>query len=478
MASETPEFQRERRLTTTYSGWTSGADSEAGEFVREALIVLDTNVLLALYEASPDARDQILGVLRAAVERIWVPHNAAVEFSRNRERVVLDRVRHFDRVKSTLKKAPESAVAILEKALSDLVALRDKSRTTREWNREAVKLDKESLVSRLDGVMDAAMSEVEKLEAEHDVTPRSIRDEDKVLVQLDELLAGRLGRPPSSEELEKRVRHVIDFRYPNMIPPGYLDAGKERELEAAGDFLVWRELLDELNSRSIRITRVLVVTSDLKEDWWLLDKNRNPVRARPELVQEMQEEAGAKLMLRSLSAFLSDARTYLSVDVSDSTVQQVQDAEEEAAAAVEGEGQSVSLLELPPGELEALVYELFIAMGYETAWPDIIDRRGRRFDFVATDATTLMPLRFGVECKKSRHPVRAELVHNVVGMLLADTDVDGVALVSTSSFTTMAREAARGQQIRLIDGRELVDLIREHLGIEASAVPPDEASLF
>lgn len=54
--------------------------SDAG-FFREGLVVLDASVLLDLSRITPQARRQVLDALSSVGGRLWVPHQAAAEFS-------------------------------------------------------------------------------------------------------------------------------------------------------------------------------------------------------------------------------------------------------------------------------------------------------------------------------------------------------------------------------------------------------------
>ena len=80
----------------------------------------------------------------------------------------------------------------------------------------------------------------------------------------------------------------MSARVKQKIPPGYLDAAKSPD-RAAGDFLVWRQTIEESRARKLP---VLFVTQDLKEDWWA-DRGTSSMRARPELVAELHREAQA-----------------------------------------------------------------------------------------------------------------------------------------------------------------------------------------
>lgn len=51
----------------------------------EGVFVLDANVLLQMFEVSPETRDDFLRLLERLGNQIFVPHYAALEYQRNRQ---------------------------------------------------------------------------------------------------------------------------------------------------------------------------------------------------------------------------------------------------------------------------------------------------------------------------------------------------------------------------------------------------------
>ena len=121
-----------RRLTIDFAGWLDYERIPREKFFRVGLIVLDANVLLDLYRITPDARDQVLETLRSVVERLWVPYQAALEFSRNRKEVVKDRISSLQRTRRLLRAATADAVDALQSAVDQLINERERSGTAQE----------------------------------------------------------------------------------------------------------------------------------------------------------------------------------------------------------------------------------------------------------------------------------------------------------------------------------------------------------
>jgi hypothetical protein len=76
---------------------------------KEAMIILDANVLLDLYRFPATSRDEFITVLESLKERLWIPHQVALEFQRNRLTVI-----------STERKATEKALESAKALVSEL----------------------------------------------------------------------------------------------------------------------------------------------------------------------------------------------------------------------------------------------------------------------------------------------------------------------------------------------------------------------
>lgn len=84
------------------------------------------------------------------------------------------------------------------------------------------------------------------------------RDSDEVLARLEVLFDGRVGKPMQPDVLAE-ARKEAKRRIDNKIPPGYADKDKA---DPSGDYLVWKQLLDEA---AVRRIPVVLITDDRKE---------------------------------------------------------------------------------------------------------------------------------------------------------------------------------------------------------------------
>jgi HJR/Mrr/RecB family endonuclease len=401
--------------------------------------------------------------------RLWIPNQVALEFSRRRRQVVLDRMSSYKRVKAEVSTAAASAADVIETVVDRVRTLRERSRTNRVWDLVAAQLDRDSIEARLSGIMNAALAELQALNAEQDLTVKDMQDGDPILVEIDNLLVNRIGKAYSGDQLRIIVDEAISFRYPNLIPPGYVDADKVTPLRAAGDYILWRQILDKASRLNSPNRRVLLITNDVKEDWWVLNSKGKPLKARPELALEIYQSAEANLALLTLADFLEGAKEHLSSQISEATVNQIRTTTSHVDVLInelrESPDQS-DLLELSPADFESLVLRLLTAMGYSfTGDEEKTADGGSRLTLMQADIS-LGTINIYVEIKRYRAPIAGSMVREVLGSMQI-LHANKAVIITTSSFTAEARRLAENASIELIDGLELLELLSQHMDLRA-----------
>lgn len=186
---------------------------------------------------------------------------------------------------------------------------------------------------------------------------------DPVLAGLEPILRDRVGLAFDDAEYQKALAEA-KRRADAKEPPGYKDVGKPG-VGQAGDYLIWAQILKEA---ACRRQDVLIVTGDVKEDWWRRERgqHRGP---RPELAEELRKIAGTRLfMLRPVSLLLH-ARQVLQVQVRDESVQDI-----ERVAEAEDAADPREMLErlMGYGHASCLesIYEGLLELGYQPKVPD------------------------------------------------------------------------------------------------------------
>lgn len=119
------------------------------------------------------------------------------------------------------------------------------------------------------------------------------------------------------------------------------------------------------------------------------------------------------------------------------------------------------LQQIDPYEFEAFIAELWDADGYETTVTQ--DSQDEGVDVYAErhgtiDQTVAIQAKRYSAGKKVGRPE----VQQYASLRTQDRDVDSVAVVTTSSFTSGAKAWAYENSINLVDGEDLADLILKH----------------
>jgi hypothetical protein len=270
-----------------------------------AFFTFDTSVLLDLYQYSPEARGELFGILGDIRDRIWLSNQAALEYHRGRVGVISDQrtrvgevIQALNEVKTQIRTAIQGGAGMedLNKALSETENVLKRFR------------EQQSAV----GMHEAHTGE------------------DKIQLTLNELFSGErsLGAPYSDERL-RALYEEGRTRFQEHVPPGFRDAETKPEPSRYGDFVLWRQVLDEAASRK---APAILVINDSKDDWWRLN-GTTPFAPRAELREEIRRVANVDSWFYRLDQFLKLAKQYLKAEVSDETIKEVQTVEERYAVA-------------------------------------------------------------------------------------------------------------------------------------------------
>jgi len=274
------------------------SDEATSSVVAKGMVVVDTNVLLDLYRFTSNARQELLDALGKLGDRLWIPHQVAYEFHKNRIGAITDHGAAYVNATKALEDARRRLIEALVQ-LGSRVALPEE--------------EVDRLKSSVDSGINGAIESVRDLRAEHGIPDDALK-RDEILKRLQHLFEGKVGDAFTAQEQDDAKKEA-QRRIDQEIPPGYKDKNKS---DPYGDYILWRQSLVEAKSRNVPL---LIVTQDVKEDWFWRIENRT-VAARSELVRECQDFAGVPLVIMSTKSFLYRARSQISASVSDSTLSQ------------------------------------------------------------------------------------------------------------------------------------------------------------
>lgn len=231
-----------------------------------ATFVFDTNVFLNLYRYSKKTRTVLLEAMHNLDERVWMPHQVAIEFMRRRPGVIFESSERYHTM--TNKFCAEffkQCKEILRLSENDVAFVQLKQYIS-DWLKE----------HQTENVLVTSCSD------------------DSILSEILDIYDARTGAPFDPKELEN-IKNEGKRRYEAQIPPGYKDAKKAKDgfdNNAFGDLIVWKQILKYAKEQS---KSIIFVTHDQKDDWWETPRGKT-IGPRYELRKEFLDCVGTDMM--------------------------------------------------------------------------------------------------------------------------------------------------------------------------------------
>ncbi len=268
------------------------SDKEFQTLWKDADFAFDANVLLDIFRYSPSTTSQLIAVMEKLGSRVWIPHQAALEYQSNRHKV-----------NAQFSSACNRAADELDSALKTLTSSLGK-------NAERSQV--------LAGVVKSFETTKTRLAAARESHAKQVPAE-KLHDQISTLLDGKVGAPYSAADLAAKLK-LAEARIKAKTPPGYMDTAKKSD-EVYGDVLIWFQILDHVK---LRQKPVIFVTGDAKEDWWWKPQGKT-FGPRPELRREMYDQNAMEFYMYSPDRFLENAVAYLGSAVTDDAITEARD---------------------------------------------------------------------------------------------------------------------------------------------------------
>lgn len=269
---------------------------EKEELWGKSIFVFDTNVLLNLYRYTSNTRETLMAAFEDLKERIWLPHQVAYEFAKNRFDVIFEMVNKYE---------------ILEKKNNNLIS---------EYIKELRLKNSDPSIMQLKDSLD---SWIREQKSKNLIVTRV--SEDKILDKILSIFDEKVGRPFTEEE-KTAIYEEGEERYKKQIPPGFCDASKAQDgnpNNAYGDLMVWKQILEYSrdNKRDI-----IYVTHDQKEDWWEQSKGKT-IGPRVELRKEFANITKQNFYMYSMESFLEQYSKHKGQTADQSVIEEVIDIE-------------------------------------------------------------------------------------------------------------------------------------------------------
>lgn len=241
-------------------------------------VVLDTNILLNLYRVSPDYAELCIKCLQEIEEYIVIPNTVHHEFKKHNRALYSDR---------------KKALSIIIRGISDKIS--EQKNKTHNLYKDLQRRNfpnTDELLNKIDALYNQICDELKEYDETHkeinflnelwdkDVPSEivsHIKDNDRILPAL------------SADEIFDICDEGVT-RYKKTTPPGFKDAKDKDGVRKYADLIWWKEVIKYANK--VR-KNIILVTDDVKEDWWNQDENGD-FYFHPDLLNEFNENTTVK----------------------------------------------------------------------------------------------------------------------------------------------------------------------------------------
>lgn len=281
-----------------------------------SIFIFDTNLLLNIYQYEEKTKNEFLELLNRLKDRVWIPHQVALEYQRRRLNVIKRERDVFDKI--------DNAFNNFTSNLSKTII---KDHNVEEKLPELNKKIKEFIVS-----FDTLIEQFKKdaIIPQRELKPE-VRQHDSVRDIVDSVFEGRVGEEFEQLELDG-IYSDGQTRFAGKVPPGFKDESdkkgdeyrfnNKKYISMYGDLILWKQLLKKTKTEQIK--KVVFVTGDTKEDWWyFVDKKM--IGPLEELQTEFYRETEAEhFKMYTPVDFLTDAKKYINAEISAEAIMDVE----------------------------------------------------------------------------------------------------------------------------------------------------------
>lgn len=280
-------------MNKLFKGYIPYNEDELDEMWKNSIIAFDANVLLNLYRYSKETQEKLLNLFDRFNGRVWLPHQSAKEYFRNRKNVIAEQQNMYRKIEAKLCQK-DSRLDILNSPIRHLY------------------INSNELLGIINLLEDQRETTIKNYLKERKDMEEITIFEDSLLNRLITLFEGNVGKAYNEEEnLEKCSTAKARYKY--KIPPGYEDLKDKSEdpkevANAYGDYILWSQIIDYAKSENVK--SILLITDDNKEDWFGEISNIK-IGPRSELIQEFYELTGKNIWIYSSDKFIEYAAKYL-----------------------------------------------------------------------------------------------------------------------------------------------------------------------
>ncbi|MEO8233814.1 MAG: PIN-like domain-containing protein [Flavobacterium sp.] len=305
----------------------------------DSLIFFDTSSLLDFFYFTNENLNELVEKLFTPLqERLWISNHSEMEFWKNKAKVELKPIDSYSALINKTKGSNESGhIQEIESVIGSFKSkindeIRGHLKTLQE---KVVKNNKHPYLHEFDfSSFNTQIHEFEKsyqiLQDQYNKFKDSIikkveEEKSKIRAQENQIVLEIVKKyfKITDEYKYSKLMEIVnegEFRYKHKIPPGYMDEGEKVGFQRFGDLIVWKQILEKCKEQNLNL---ILVTNDVKEDWWYMDDKKNRLSPRYELIKEFSEISNGKFWMYEIGDFLYKTNKYISTSIDDETIAEI-----------------------------------------------------------------------------------------------------------------------------------------------------------
>ena len=247
------------------------------------IIIPDTNILLYLYKCSFNASKNIVDLLNKVKDKVIIPNRVYEEYISHKDNEQAKIDKKYDNFTKDLKNQVDGLKRKIGSSISE--------------SRKYAFPDCDALETGINTWIDKIKNSITVYESSLSSEKQNKSVQITNVEQIIQYWSNqqRISQKPSITEILEYIKEG-EFRYRYKMPPGYMDEDKDKaskgeidsfetRIKKYGDLFVWKEILSI--GSGANGNKVLFLTNDAKEDWWVLKgEQKDVVCMRDELLQE------------------------------------------------------------------------------------------------------------------------------------------------------------------------------------------------
>lgn len=247
------------------------------------IIISDTNILLYLYKCSFNASKNIVDLLNKVKDKVIIPNRVYEEYISHKDNEQAKIDKKYDNFTKDLKNQVDGLKRKIGSSISE----------SRKYEFPDCDALETGINTWIDKIKNSITVYESSLSSEKQNKSVQITNVEQIIQYWSN--QQRISQKPSITEILEYIKEG-EFRYRYKMPPGYMDEDKDKaskgeidsfetRIKKYGDLFVWKEILSI--GSGANGNKVLFLTNDAKEDWWVLKgEQKDVVCMRDELLQE------------------------------------------------------------------------------------------------------------------------------------------------------------------------------------------------